>query len=48
MITNLQTGETFELVSIEQMDGYKKITIVVNGVPFGTVESNETFNSVWQ
>ncbi len=47
MIKNLQTGEEFELVSIEQFDTYKKITIIVEGQPFVTVEPNETFDSVW-
>lgn len=48
MITNLKTGEVFELVSVQQLDGCKKITIIVDGSQFVTIEPDETFSSVWQ
>ena len=46
-ITNLQTGEVFDLVSVESFDTYKKITILLNGNPFVTIASNEEFETQW-
>ena len=47
-IQNLQTGEVFDLVSVESFDTYKKITIIVGGNPFVTIASNEEFETQWQ
>jgi len=47
-ITNLQTGEVFELLSIEHFDAYKKITVLLEGKPFVIIASNEEFETSWQ
>lgn len=48
IITNTQTGEVFDLVSIESFDTYKKITVLLNGSPFVIIANNEEFETLWQ